>query len=69
VIRVARSQIGRWMQPQKIISTFVRTRCLHTADLTNRWGQPLAVAMRTFDFMKQLSIFATLGAASGGSAR
>jgi hypothetical protein len=36
--------------------------------LTNRWSQPLAVAMRTFDLMKQLSMFASLAAASGGSA-
>jgi hypothetical protein len=36
--------------------------------LTNRWSQPLAVAMRTFDFMKQFLVFATLAAASGGSA-
>jgi hypothetical protein len=36
--------------------------------LTNRSSQPLAVAMRTFDFMKQFSIFSTLAAASGGSA-
>jgi len=35
--------------------------------LTNRRRQPLAVAMRTFDFMKQFSIFATLAVASGGS--
>jgi hypothetical protein len=37
-------------------------------DLTNRSSQPLAVAMRRFDFMKQLWMFATLAAASGGSA-
>ena len=37
-------------------------------DLTNRWSQPLAVAMRTFDFMKQFSGFAMPAAASGGSA-
>jgi hypothetical protein len=36
--------------------------------LTNRWSQPLAVAMRTVDFMKQFSDFAMLAAASGGSA-
>jgi hypothetical protein len=35
---------------------------------SNRWSQPLAVAMRTFDFMKQFLVFATLAAASGGSA-
>ena len=27
--------------------------------LTNRWGQPLAFAMRRFNFMKQFSVFAT----------
>ena len=37
-------------------------------DLTNRSSQPLAVAMRTFDFMKQFSTVVTLVAASGGSA-
>jgi len=36
--------------------------------LTNLWNQRLAVAMRKFDFMKQFSVFATLAAASGGSA-
>jgi len=36
--------------------------------LTNRWSQPLAGAMRTPDFMKQFSMFATLAPASGGSA-
>jgi hypothetical protein len=29
-------------------------------------NQSLAVVMRTFDFMKQFSMFATLAAASGG---
>ena len=33
-----------------------------------RCSQPLAVPMRTFDFMKQFLILATLAAASGGSA-
>jgi hypothetical protein len=37
-------------------------------DLTNRSTQPLAVAMRPFDFMKLFSEFATLAVASGGSA-
>jgi hypothetical protein len=36
--------------------------------LTNRWSQPLAAPMTTFDFMKQLLIVVTLAAASGGSA-
>jgi len=36
--------------------------------LTKRWSQPLAVVMTGFDFMKQLFVFATLAAASGGSA-
>jgi hypothetical protein len=40
-----------------------------TKHLTNRWSQPLAVVMSTFDFMKQFSMFATLSAASGGSTR
>jgi len=34
--------------------------------LTRRSSQPLAVAMRTFDFMKQSLVFATLAPASGG---
>jgi len=45
--------------------------------LTNRSSQlrkpsragSLAAAKSTFDFMKQFSMFATLAAASGGSAR
>jgi len=36
--------------------------------LTNRWSQPLAAVMPSFDFMKQFSMFVTLAAASGGSA-
>ena len=36
--------------------------------LTNRWSQPLAAVMSTFDLMKQFFVFATLAAASGGSA-
>jgi hypothetical protein len=43
-------------------------RILRDRGLTNRSSQPLAVAMRRFDFMNQLSQFATLAAASGGSA-
>ena len=39
-----------------------------TKDLTNRWSQPLAAVKSTFDSMKQFSMFATLAAASGGSA-
>jgi hypothetical protein len=35
---------------------------------SNRWSQPLAVAMRRFDFMKQFSTLQKLAAASGGSA-
>jgi hypothetical protein len=37
--------------------------------LTNRSSQPLAAVMTTFDFMKQFPMFATLAAASGGSAQ
>jgi len=40
----------------------------HASRLTNRSSQPLAVAMRTFYFMKQFREFAALAAASGGSA-
>jgi hypothetical protein len=36
--------------------------------LTNRSSQPLAAAKSTFDFTNQLSMFATLAAASDGSA-
>ncbi len=36
--------------------------------LTNRSSQPLAVVTTRFDFMKQFPVFATLAAASGGSA-
>ena len=42
--------------------------CYHISHLTNRWSQPLAAVKSTFDFMKQFSVFATLAAASGGSA-
>jgi len=41
---------------------------LNTSHLTNRWSQPLAALMSTFNFMKQFSMFATLALASGGSA-
>ena len=37
-------------------------------DLTNRWSQPLAAVLSTFDFMKQLLEFTTLAPASGSSA-
>ncbi len=37
-------------------------------DLTNRWSQPLAAVKSTFNLTKQFSMFATLAAASGGSA-
>jgi len=41
---------------------------MHSSELAQPISnQPLAVAMRTFDFMKQSSVFATLAAASGGS--
>jgi hypothetical protein len=36
--------------------------------LTNRWSQPLAVVKSIFDLVKQLSMLATLVAASDGSA-
>ena len=38
------------------------------SDLTNRWSEPLGVVKAMFDFRKQFSMFATLAAASGGSA-
>jgi hypothetical protein len=37
-----------------------------TKGLTKRCSQPLAVAMRTFNFMKPFFVFATLALASGG---
>jgi hypothetical protein len=37
-------------------------------DLTNRSSQPLAAVMTRFNFMKGFPEFATLAAASGGSA-
>jgi len=37
-------------------------------DLTKRCSQRLAGAMSSSNFMKQFSMFATLAAASGGSA-
>ena len=39
-----------------------------TKDLTNRWSQPLAAVMSTFNFVKQFSMFAMLAAASGDPA-
>src|SRR6266704_5133965 len=46
----------------------ITSKTSHINRLTNRWSQPLAVAMRTFNFMKPFSLFATLALASGGSA-
>jgi hypothetical protein len=43
-------------------------RACHINRLTNHWSQPLAAVKSTFDFMKQFRMFATLAAASGGSA-
>jgi hypothetical protein len=34
--------------------------------LTHRCSEPLAAVKSTFDFMKQFSMFATLGPVSGG---
>lgn|GEM_PF-4076398 len=34
--------------------------------LTDRWSQPLAAVMSTFDFMKQFLVFVALALASGG---
>ena len=42
---------------------------MSASGLTNRLSQPLAAVMRTFDLMKRFWMFATLAAASGGSAR
>jgi hypothetical protein len=41
---------------------------LSKTGLTNRWSQPLVAVKSTFDFMKDFLVFATLAAASGGSA-
>jgi hypothetical protein len=49
-----------------LVQTGYRRLC--SASLTNRWSQPLAIVQSTFNFMKQFSMFATLAAASGGSA-
>jgi hypothetical protein len=38
----------------------------HAIHLTKRCSQPLPVAMRRFNFMKELSILAKLVSASGG---
>src|SRR5437016_6684800 len=45
-----------------------RLKAWITKSLTERCRQPLADLMTTFDFMKQFPEFATLAAASGGSA-
>jgi hypothetical protein len=42
--------------------------CRILESLTNRWSQSLAAVKPTFDFMEQLTMFAALAAASGGSA-
>jgi hypothetical protein len=55
------STVGGLLLVATAVSVFV-------AILTNRWSQPLAAVKSTFDFMKQFSMFATLAAASGGSA-
>jgi hypothetical protein len=34
---------------------------------TNRWSQPLAVVMMTFNFMKHFSVFGPLALVSGSS--
>jgi hypothetical protein len=39
----------------------------HPLHLINRWSQPLAPVKPTFDFMKQISMFVVLAAASVGS--
>jgi hypothetical protein len=69
---IARKKNGQWTidessieRHEAIITSDARSR---QKDLTNRWSQPLAVVMRTFDLMKQFSEFAWLPAASGGSA-
>jgi hypothetical protein len=41
---------------------------LRPRHLTNRWSQPLAAAMTSFNFMEQSFVFATFAPASGGSA-
>jgi len=46
----------------------MRTLTLSPNHLTNRWSQPLAVAMSRSNFMKQLSMLRKLASASGGSA-
>jgi len=48
--------------------TLIGLKPLDADLLTNRWSQPLTDAMRVLDFMKTSLMFATLAAASGGSA-
>ena len=49
-----------------LVQTGYRRLC--SSSLTNRWSQPLAVVKSTSNSMKEFLVFATLGAASGGSA-
>jgi TonB family protein len=46
----------------------MRSRFYEEVREPNQWLEPLAVATRTVDLMKQFSVFATLTPASGGSA-
>lgn len=50
------------------ISSKAYAGCRLPVGLTNRWSQSLAVAMRTFDFVKEFLMFAALVHANGGSA-
>ena len=54
--------------PARSIAPCASLCLVMTRGLTNRWSQPLAVVMRTLNFMKQFNEFATLAVASGGSA-
>jgi hypothetical protein len=56
---------GKWFSIMIRLSSQLDSVPKH---LTKRSSQPLAVPMRRFNFMKQMSMFATLAPASGGSA-
>jgi hypothetical protein len=50
----------------EMVATKMQSQRHKQPHLTNRWSQPLAVVMPTFDLMKPFSMFDTHAHASGG---
>jgi hypothetical protein len=60
---------GRWRVDSDVETMrIIVTGPVTLKGLTNRSSQPLAIAMRTFDFMKQFFVFTPLSSTSVGSA-